>query len=69
MNIQLNISQKYIIDHNYTSYLEIGTAYGYSAAQIERNENVNRIVSVEKNEHNYKIAKNFFVQIYENNFN
>jgi predicted O-methyltransferase YrrM len=51
--------QKYIIDHKYTSYLEIGTAYGYSAAQIERVESVNKIVSVEKNEHNYKIAKNF----------
>ncbi len=46
-----------IIKNNYSSILEIGTAYGYSALLFASISCVNKIVSIEKNQLSYTIAK------------
>lgn len=49
-----------IIDSNkYKSILEIGTAYGYSCSIWLKNENIQKVVSIEKLEKNYVIAKSY----------
>lgn len=48
-----------INDNAYRSILELGTAYGYSACLFSLNKNIERIVSVEKNNVRYQIAFNF----------
>jgi predicted O-methyltransferase YrrM len=46
-----------IVDNNFSTILEIGTAYGYSAQYMSLNDCVQKIVTVEKNESNYNVAK------------
>lgn len=53
---------KIINDNNYKNILEIGTAYGYSAASICSNTNA-CITSIEKSEERYKIAYDFLKNI------
>lgn len=48
-----------ITNNNYTSLLEIGTAYGYSCSLWTQHPNLKSIVSLEKLSSNYEIAKSF----------
>jgi predicted O-methyltransferase YrrM len=47
-----------INNKKYNSYLEIGTAYGYSISKIIENTHIKLLTSIEKNIENYKIARN-----------
>ncbi len=46
-----------ILENNYSSILEIGTAYGYSSLLFSKIDCVKKIITIEKNESNYAIAK------------
>jgi predicted O-methyltransferase YrrM len=48
-----------IKDKRYHTYLEIGTAYGYSAALVRKESGIKEVVSIEKNESNFLKAKRF----------
>lgn len=51
-----------ILENDYHSLLEIGTAYGYSTDLWTSIETLNKIVSIEKREDNYAIAQRFLQQ-------
>ncbi len=55
----LKLIKEIIIKNNYSSILEIGSAYGYSAVCFSEIDCVNKIVSIEKNIENFKIAKQY----------
>lgn len=55
----LDLIKRIIIKNNYSSILEIGSAYGYSAACFSEIDCINKIVSIEKNINDYKIAKKY----------
>jgi len=48
----------YIKNNKYCSYLEIGSAYGYSACCIANLNEIKIVDSIEKNEDNYKLCIN-----------
>jgi len=48
----------YINNNEYCSYLEIGSAYGYSACRIAFLDKIKTIDSIEKNQDNYKFCIN-----------
>ena len=52
----LDLINLIINDNKFSSILEIGTAYGYSSYAFSLNENVKRIITVEKNVENYVLA-------------
>ncbi|MDR0856886.1 MAG: hypothetical protein LBM76_00645 [Mycoplasmataceae bacterium] len=53
----LGLFTKEIVKCGYTSVLEIGTAYGYSALAFSLIDCVNEVVSIERDEIRYGIAK------------
>ena len=55
-----------IIDNNIHSILELGTAIGYSTICFASNENINKIVSIERDNDRYNIA---FNNVKESNLN
>ncbi len=55
----LELIKEIIIKNNYSSILEIGSAYGYSALSLSQIKSISKIISVEKNRNNYLIAKQF----------
>lgn len=51
--------EKLILENNFNSLLEIGTAYGYSCSLWIQIPNLKRIISLEKLADNHKIAKEY----------
>jgi predicted O-methyltransferase YrrM len=58
-NKTLNLLKSIVIKYKYNSYLEIGTAYGYSANEIAKIDNIKKVVSLEKKNDNFNIALSF----------
>lgn len=48
--------KQYILDHQYQTILEVGTAIGYSAIQIALLDPNIRVVSIERDEKRYQVA-------------
>ena len=51
-----NLINQIINENNFTSILEVGTAYGYSAFAFSLNKKINNITTIEKNKDNYFLA-------------
>ena len=59
----IDLINQIIDDNNFTSILEIGTAYGYSAFAFSLNPNIKNITTIEKNTDNYLLACEYLKDI------
>jgi predicted O-methyltransferase YrrM len=59
----LSLMKNIIVSKRYTSILEIGAAYGYSAYCLSQNSNITKLVTIEKNIESYNIANAFLHEI------
>lgn len=55
----LGVINHLISNNGYSSILELGTAYGYSAYYFSLNKQVNKITTIEKDKQRYDIAREF----------
>jgi predicted O-methyltransferase YrrM len=59
----LSLMKNIIISKHYTTILEIGAAYGYSAYCLSQISDVTKLVTIEKNVDSYNIANAFLHEI------
>jgi predicted O-methyltransferase YrrM len=59
----LSLMKDIIVSKHYTTILEIGAAYGYSAYCLSRISGITKLVTIEKNIDSYNIANTFLHEI------
>ena len=59
----LDLINHIIDDNGFTSILEVGTAYGYSAFAFSLNPHIKNITTIEKNTDNYSLACEYLKDI------